>query len=249
MDRLICGDAGYGKTEVAMRAAFKTVLAGKQVAILAPTTVLAYQHLQTFKDRFRSFPVHIEGLSRFSSPKALRSTIRGISDGKVDIVIGTHRMLEKDVTFKNLGLLVIDEEQRFGVTHKERLKQLKAEVNILSLSATPIPRTLYMSLSGLKDLSILQTAPSERQLIETKLLPFSEGVIKEAIDKELQRKGQVFFVYNRIDELEKFAKFLSLRFPSAKIGVGHARMDEAELEAVMVDFSQGSWISSFQPLS
>ena len=239
MDRLICGDAGYGKTEVAMRAAFKTVLMGKQVAMLAPTTVLAYQHLQTFKDRFRSFPVHIEGLSRFSSPKAIRSAIRGISDGKVDIVIGTHRMLEKDVTFKNLGLLVIDEEQRFGVTHKERLKQLKTEVNILSLSATPIPRTLYMSLSGLKDLSILQTAPSERQLIETRLLPFSEGVIKEAIDKELQRKGQVFFVYNRIDELEKFAKFLSLRFPSAKIGVGHARMDEAELEAVMVDFFTG----------
>lgn len=239
MDRLICGDAGYGKTEVGMRAAFKTVLTGKQVAMLAPTTVLAYQHLQTFKDRFRSFPVHIEGLSRFSSQKAQRSTIRGISSGKVDILIGTHRMLEKDVVFKNLGLLIIDEEQRFGVAHKERLKQLKTEVNILSLSATPIPRTLYMSLSGLKDLSILQTAPSERQLIQTSLLPFSEGAIKEAIARELQRKGQVFFVYNRIEELEKFAKFLAKSFPSAKIGVGHARMDEAELEGVMVDFFTG----------
>jgi len=197
--------------------------------MLAPTTVLAYQHLQTFKDRFRSFPVHIEGLSRFSSPKALRSTIRGISDGKVDIVIGTHRMLEKDVTFKNLGLLVIDEEQRFGVTHKERLKQLKAEVNILSLSATPIPRTLYMSLSGLKDLSILQTAPSERQLIETKLLPFRKESSRKLSTKNSKEKARCsLFTTGSMSSKNSPSSFLYV-FRTQKSGLGMLRWTRQSL--------------------
>ena len=240
MDRLICGDAGYGKTEVAMRAAFKSILRGEQVAYLVPTTVLAYQHLQTFRDRFKSFPVRIEAISRFASQNNQKNIINSIKTGKVDIIIGTHRLLEKDVTFKKLGLFIVDEEHKFGVGHKERLKRLKSTVNILSLSATPIPRTLYMSISGLKDLSVISTAPSERQKVISYIFPFSESLIKETIEYELNRNGQVFFVYNRINELDKLVQLVRKYFPKARIGIAHARMKDNELEKTMFNFYCGN---------
>lgn len=236
MDRLLCGDVGYGKTEVAMRAAFKAVMDGKQVAILAPTTVLAYQHFETFRSRFAAFPVNIDLLSRFRSTKEQKETVKKTEDGAVDVVIGTHRMLSKDVAFKDLGLVVVDEEQRFGVAHKERLKQLKKKVDVLTLSATPIPRTLNMSLHGMRDMSIIETPPRDRLSINTQVIQFSEPVITSAIELELSRGGQVFFIHNRVETIETVAALVKKLVPQARITVAHGQMNEKEMEEKMLDF-------------
>jgi transcription-repair coupling factor (superfamily II helicase) len=236
MDRLLCGDVGYGKTEVAMRAAFKSVMEGKQAVVLTPTTVLAYQHYDTFRSRFAAFPVKIELLSRFRSSKEQKEIVRRVESGEVDVVIGTHRLLSKDVSFKDLGLVVVDEEQRFGVAHKERLKQLKKRVDVLTLSATPIPRTLNMSLSGLRDMSLIETAPRDRLAIQTQVVQFSENVIKSAIELELGRGGQVFFIHNRVETIETIAALVQRLVPQARLAVGHGQMNEREMEAVMLDF-------------
>ena len=202
MDRLLCGDVGYGKTEVAMRAAFKAVADSKQVAVLAPTTVLAFQHYETFRRRFAAFPVRIEMLSRFRTAKEQKKMLEEVEAGKVDIVIGTHRLLSKDVKFHDLGLLVVDEEQRFGVAHKERLKEMRKNVDVLTMSATPIPRTLHMSLVGLRDMSVIETPPKDRLAIQTTVAPFSETLVQRAIEEELARDGQVFFVHNRVESID-----------------------------------------------
>jgi transcription-repair coupling factor (superfamily II helicase) len=236
MDRLLCGDVGYGKTEVAMRAAFKAIMDGRQVALLAPTTVLAYQHHQTFRSRFAAFPVSIDLLSRFRSPKEQKEVVAAIAEGKVDIVIGTHRILSRDLQFKDLGLLVVDEEQRFGVAHKERLKQLKKRVDVLTLSATPIPRTLNMSLMGLRDMSVIETPPRDRLAIQTNVVAFSEHVIRSAIELELQRQGQVFFVHNRVESIFAIADLIKRIVPEARIVVAHGQMGEKEMEQAMLDF-------------
>lgn len=236
MDRLLCGDVGYGKTEVAMRAAFKTVMDGKQAAILTPTTVLAYQHFDTFRQRFAPFPVKVELLSRFRSTKEQKDVVKRVEAGEVDVVIGTHRMLSKDVSFKDLGLVVVDEEQRFGVAHKERLKQLKKRVDVLTLSATPIPRTLNMSLSGLRDMSLIETPPRDRLAIQTQVVQSSDAVIKSAIDLELARGGQVFFIHNRVDSIETIAALVKRLVPNCRIAVAHGQMNEKEMEAIMLDF-------------
>jgi transcription-repair coupling factor (superfamily II helicase) len=239
MDRLVAGDVGYGKTEVALRAAFKAVADGAQVAILVPTTVLAQQHWQTFSERFAPFPARVELLSRFRSPKEQKAIVEGLRQGTVDVVIGTHRLLSKDVAFKHLGLLIIDEEHRFGVTHKERIKQLRASVDVLALTATPIPRTLYMSLSGVRDLSVIETAPLERLPVETHVCRWSRALIQEALQRELARGGQVFFVHNRIQSLPAMAAFIQKLVPDARVVMAHGRMRERELEAVMVKFMTG----------
>ncbi|MDY6835982.1 MAG: transcription-repair coupling factor, partial [Chloroflexota bacterium] len=239
MDRLVCGDVGYGKTEVALRAAFKAVTNGKQVALLVPTTVLAQQHFNTFKERLCAFPVKISILSRFQSDQEQKDTIMGLAQGEIDICIGTHRLLQKDVAFKDLGLVVIDEEQRFGVTHKERLKQMRSQVDILSLSATPIPRTLHMSLSGLKDMSTMETPPEERQPIKTFVGPYSEAVVRQAIIRELERGGQTFFVHNRVQNIVRIANQLSELVPEALVTIAHGQMSEDKLEQVMKCFSEG----------
>ena len=236
MDRLICGDVGYGKTEVALRAAFKAVMAGKQVGLLVPTTVLAQQHYQTFSERLAPYPVVVEMLSRFRSPKEQEDILRRLREGKVDIVIGTHRLLQKDVQFKSLGLLIIDEEQRFGVSHKERLKKMRTEVDVLTLTATPIPRTLYMSLSGVRDMSTINTPPAERLPIKTTICPYDETLIRTAILRELNRGGQVYFVHNRVMGIEQLAQRLHKLVPEARIAVAHGQMPESQLERVMVDF-------------
>ncbi len=236
MDRLLCGDVGYGKTEVAMRAAFKTVMDGKQAAVLTPTTVLAYQHYDTFRSRFVSFPVKVELLSRFRSSKEQKEIAKRVESGEVDVIIGTHRMLSKDVRFKDLGLVVVDEEQRFGVAHKERLKQLKKRVDVLTLSATPIPRTLNMSLSGLRDMSLIETPPRDRLAIQTQVVQFSENVVKSAIELELARGGQVFFIHNRVETIETIAALVQRLAPQVRLAVGHGQMNEKELERVMLDF-------------
>jgi transcription-repair coupling factor (superfamily II helicase) len=236
MDRLLCGDVGYGKTEVAMRAAFKAVMDGKQTAILTPTTVLAYQHFETFRQRFAPFPVKIELLSRFRSAKEQKDVVKRVEAGEVDVVIGTHRMLSKDVSFRDLGLVVVDEEQRFGVAHKERLKQLKKRVDVLTLSATPIPRTLNMSLSGLRDMSLIETPPSDRLAIQTQVVQSSDAVIKSAIDLELSRGGQAFFIHNRVESIETIAALVKRLVPQARMAVGHGQMNEKEMERVMLDF-------------
>ena len=236
MDRLLCGDVGYGKTEVAMRAAFKSVMEGKQAAVLTPTTVLAYQHYDTFRSRFAAFPVKIELLSRFRSSKEQKEIVKRVEAGEVDVIIGTHRLLSKDVRFKDLGLVVVDEEQRFGVAHKERLKQLKKRVDVLTLSATPIPRTLNMSLSGLRDMSLIETAPRDRLAIQTQVVQFSENVIKSAIELELGRGGQIFFIHNRVETIETIAALVQRLVPQARLAVGHGQMNEKEMEAVMLDF-------------
>jgi transcription-repair coupling factor (superfamily II helicase) len=236
MDRLLCGDVGYGKTEVAMRAAFKAVMEGKQAAVLTPTTVLAYQHFETFRQRFAPFPVKIELLSRFRSTKEQKEVVKQVEAGAVDVVIGTHRMLSKDVSFRDLGLVVVDEEQRFGVAHKERLKQLKKRVDVLTLSATPIPRTLNMSLSGLRDMSLIETPPSDRLAIQTQVVQASDTVIKSAIDLELSRGGQVFFIHNRVESIETIAALVKRLVPTCRIAVGHGKMNEKEMERVMLDF-------------
>lgn len=236
MDRLLCGDVGYGKTEVAMRAAFKAVMEGKQTAILTPTTVLAYQHYDTLRSRFAPFPVKVELLSRFRSTKEQKEIVKQVESGEVDVAIGTHRLLSKDVRFKDLGLVVVDEEQRFGVAHKEKLKQLKKRVDVLTLSATPIPRTLNMSLTGLRDMSLIETPPRDRLAIQTQVVQFSENVIKSAIELELGRGGQVFLIHNRVETIETIAALVQRLVPQARIVVGHGRMNEKEMERVMLDF-------------
>jgi transcription-repair coupling factor (superfamily II helicase) len=239
MDRLVAGDVGYGKTEVALRAAFKAVADGYQVAVLVPTTVLAQQHWNTFSDRFTPFPAKVELLSRFRSTKEQKLVLDTLRQGAVDVVIGTHRLLSKDVSFKNLGLLIVDEEHRFGVAHKERMKQLRASVDVLALTATPIPRTLYMSLSGVRDMSVIETAPLERLPVETFVRRFSKAVIKEALERELARGGQVFFVHNRIQSLPSMVRFIQELVPEARIVMAHGQMRERELEATMVRFVTG----------
>ena len=237
MDRLVVADVGYGKTEVAVRAAFKAVIDGLQVAVLVPTTVLAQQHMETFRERLDAFPVRVELLSRFRTPQEQRETLRKVKEGEVDIVIGTHRLLSKDVAFKNLGLLVVDEEQRFGVRHKERLKQLRAAVDVLTLTATPIPRTLHMSLTGIRDVSIIQTPPEGRLPIKTYLQPYEDRLVHEALIRELERDGQVYFVHNRVAGIEALAQKLRKLVPEARILVGHGQMPEDELERVMLAFA------------
>ncbi|MBI4284192.1 MAG: transcription-repair coupling factor, partial [Chloroflexi bacterium] len=239
MDRLVCGDVGYGKTEVAIRAAFKAVMDGKQVAVLVPTTVLAEQHLATFSQRLGAFPLRIEGLSRFRTPKEQQVILDGLANGSVDICIGTHRLLQKDVAFKDLGLLIIDEEQRFGVVHKEYLKQKRREVDVLTLSATPIPRTLHMSLVGVRDMSVMETPPEERLPIKTYVAEYNERLVREAILRELERNGQVFFVHNRVQSINYVGHQLQSLLPEAHIAIAHGQMPEAELERVMADFVHG----------
>ena len=236
MDRLLCGDVGFGKTEVVMRAAFKALGDGKQVCILAPTTVLTFQHFETFKRRFQPFPVRVEMFSRFRSPKELKASLADLAEGKVDIAIGTHRLLSQDVEFKDLGLVVVDEEQRFGVKHKERLKQLKKIVDVVSMSATPIPRTLHMSLLGLRDMSVIETPPKDRLAIHTVVAPFQPELIRSALEMELARGGQVYFLHNRVDSIWARAAMLQELAPTARIGVGHGQMGEAELERTMLQF-------------
>ena len=241
MDRLICGDVGFGKTEVAIRAAFKAVQDSKQVAVLVPTTLLAQQHFQTFSERFAGYPVRVEVLSRFLTPAQSRKVVQGLADGEVDVVIGTHRLLSGDVRFKDLGLLVVDEEQRFGVTHKENIKQLKVDVDVLTLTATPIPRTLEMSLTGIRDLTLLHTPPAERQPILTYVGEYDERAVGEAIRRELLREGQVFFVHNRVQDIERVSARLKELVPEARIVVAHGQMDEALLEKVVLDFWEGEY--------
>lgn len=236
IDRLVCGDVGYGKTEVALRIAFKTMSAGKQVAILTPTTVLADQHFRTFSARFDSYPVNVEMLSRFRTKEEQKNVIKGLSDGSVDMVVGTHRLLSKDIKFKDLGLIIVDEEQKFGVTHKEKLKLLSHGVNIITLSATPIPRTLYMSLSGIKEMSVIATPPLDRSPVRTYLRPWDENTIKEVLLRELERGGQVFFVHNQVKTIDKIAATIQRLVPKARITVGHGQMDEQDLEKVMIGF-------------
>jgi transcription-repair coupling factor (superfamily II helicase) len=236
MDRLLCGDVGYGKTEVAMRAAFKTVMDGKQVAVLAPTTVLAFQHLKTLRERFAAFPVRIDMVSRFRTKGEQRQTLADLAAGRVEIIVGTHRLLSKDVTFRDLGLLVVDEEQRFGVAHKEKIKQLKKKVDVLTMTATPIPRTLNMSLVGIRDMSIIETPPKDRLSIQTNVVKFDQRVIARAIRHELERGGQVYVVHNRVESIYSIANLVSRLVPDARVVVGHGQMSEDALEQAMLDF-------------
>ena len=236
MDRLLCGDVGYGKTEVAMRAAFKAVQDGKQVAVLTPTTVLAFQHFESFKRRFANFPVNVEMISRFRTAKEQKEILEKAAAGKVDILIGTHRVLSKDLKFQDLGLLVVDEEQRFGVRHKERLKQMRAQIDVLSMSATPIPRTLHMSLVGLRDMSVIETPPKDRMAIQTIVAKFDEKLVRTAIEMELDRGGQVYFVHNRVETIYDLAAKIRELVPQARIVIGHGQLPEAELERVMLSF-------------
>ncbi len=239
MDRLLCGDVGFGKTEVAMRAAFKAIAAGKQVAVLVPTTVLCQQHLFTFRERFKEYPVLIEELSRFKTHGEQRQILEQLTEGKIDILIGTHRLLSEDVRFKDLGLMIVDEEQRFGVAHKERLKQMRANVDVLTMTATPIPRTLYLSMSGLRDMSTIVTPPLERLPVQTIVAQYSEDLIREAIRREIQRDGQVYFLHNRVKSIEQVAARLRELVPEADFDVGHGQMHEHELEHVMLRFMEG----------
>ena len=236
MDRLLCGDVGYGKTEVAMRAAFKAIADSKQVALLAPTTVLAFQHFETFKRRFAAFPARIDMMSRFRTAAQQKETMAALEAGKVDIVIGTHRLLSKDIKFADLGLLVVDEEQRFGVAHKERLKEMRKNVDALALSATPIPRTLHMSLVGLRDMSLIETPPRDRLAIQTVVAPFNEELVRTAIENELARDGQVYFIHNRVESIYALAALVQKLVPKARVVVGHGQMGEKELESVMLKF-------------
>jgi transcription-repair coupling factor (superfamily II helicase) len=236
MDRLLCGDVGFGKTEVAMRAAFKAVDSGYQVAVLVPTTILAEQHYRSFTERMAEFPIDLAKLSRFCTPEEERATLQGLRSGRVDIVIGTHRLVSKDVQFRNLGLVIIDEEQRFGVEVKERLKALRATVDVLTLSATPIPRTLHMSLVGLRDISNLQSPPEDRLAVETKVSRWDDQLIRHAILRELARGGQIYFVHNRVGDIELVAHRLRQIVPDVRLRIGHAQMPDEELERVMVDF-------------
>ena len=236
MDRLLCGDVGYGKTEVAMRAAFKAVQDGRQVAVLTPTTVLSFQHFETFKERFKQFPIGVDMISRFRTAKEQKDILERVEAGKVDILIGTHRLLSKDIKFHDLGLLVVDEEQRFGVRHKERLKQMRREIDVLAMSATPIPRTLHMSLVGLRDMSVIETPPKDRMAIQTVVAKFDEKLIRSAVEVELERGGQIYFVHNRVETIYELAAKIQELVPAARIAVGHGQMSEGELEKVMLSF-------------
>ena len=239
MDRLICGDVGYGKTEIALRAAFKAACDSKQVAILVPTTVLAQQHYETFKKRFAAFPVNVEMLSRFRTPKQQTKILQKLENGEIDIIIGTHRLVSKDVKFKDLGLVVIDEEQRFGVAQKEYLKKLRARVDVLTMTATPIPRTLYMALTGVRDISTINTPPYERVPITTYVGPYSEKIVRQAVTREMERGGQTFFVHNRVQSIYAMYDYLRRLIPEARIGVAHGQMAEKQLSAVMDLFYKG----------
>ena len=236
MDRVICGDVGFGKTEVALRAAFKAIQDGCQVAILVPTTLLAQQHGETFKERLVSYPIRVEVLSSFLPQAQARKVLSDLENGSIDIVIGTHRLLSQDVSFKDLGLLIVDEEQRFGVSHKEAIKAMKAQVDILTLTATPIPRTLEMSLTGIRDLSLIDTPPADRQPILTFVGEYNESAVAEAIRRELLREGQVFFVHNRVHDIEETAANVKQLVPDARVAVAHGQMDESSLEKVIIDF-------------
>lgn len=239
MDRLVCGDVGYGKTEIALRAAFKAVMDGKQVAVLVPTTVLAQQHFVTFQERLKAYPVTVEVLSRFRTDAEQRRIVEGLADGNVDICIGTHRLIQKDVNFKSLGLVVVDEEQRFGVAHKERLKQMRRQVDILTLTATPIPRTLHLSLAGIRDMSTIETPPEERLPIKTYVSEFSDELVREAIRREIDRQGQVFFLHNRVYNIDYMASYVRMLVPEATVGVAHGQMPEHQLEQAMIEFAEG----------
>jgi transcription-repair coupling factor (superfamily II helicase) len=239
MDRLVCGDVGFGKTEVAMRAAMVTVLAGRQVAVLVPTTVLAQQHVETLRARFKGYPVTIESLSRFRSAAENKETVARLAAGQLDVVVGTHRLLQKDVVFKQLGLLVVDEEHRFGVKDKERIRQLRATVDLLTLTATPIPRTLNMALSGIRDLSVIETPPVDRLAIRTYVTRRDDAVVRDAVQRELARGGQVFFVHNRVETIDRVARHLADLLPEAKIAVAHGQMGEGALEKTMLGFMHG----------
>src|SRR6201987_977217 len=236
MDRLLCGDVGYGKTEVAMRAAFKAVNDNKQVAVLAPTTVLAFQHFETFKQRFAAYPIKIEMLSRFRTARQQKEILQKVEAGQVDILIGTHRLLSKDIKFADLGLVVVDEEQRFGVRHKERLKTLKKEVDVLTMSATPIPRTLHMPMVGLRDMSLIETPPKDRMAIQTVVAGYDDKLVRSALEHELERGGQAYFVHNRVDTIYEIAAKIQALVPRARVLVGHGQMSEGELEKVMFAF-------------
>jgi transcription-repair coupling factor (superfamily II helicase) len=236
MDRLLCGDVGYGKTELAMRAAFKAMEYGRQVAVLVPTTVLAEQHYRSFRERMASYPFVVDSISRFKTTKQQKETVTKLAKGEIDLLIGTHRLISKDVKFSDLGLVVIDEEQRFGVTHKERLKQMRKTVDVLTMSATPIPRTLHMSMVGLRDISSLTTAPQDRRSVVTEVMPFDRQRVKLAILRELQREGQVYFVHNRVHSILEMAEEIQQLVPDARLLVGHGQMAEGELEDVMMKF-------------
>jgi transcription-repair coupling factor (superfamily II helicase) len=241
MDRLLCGDVGYGKTEVAIRAAFKAVMDGKQVAVLVPTTILAQQHGRTFQERFNGYPIKIRVLSRFQSAAEQTAIIKGLAKGDIDIVIGTHRLLSKDVVFRDLGFVVVDEEQRFGVAQKERLKEITKKVDVLTLTATPIPRTLHMSMVGVRDMSVIETPPEDRFPIRTYVVEHDEDMVREAVMREMVRDGQVYFVYNRVQNIDNMAMRLSAVVPEARIAVAHGQMDEEELEQIMLEFLDGQY--------
>lgn len=241
MDRLLCGDVGYGKTEVAIRAAFKSAIEGKQVAVLVPTTILAQQHYETFRERFAGYPINIQTLSRFRSRKEQNETIKGVRQGTVDIVIGTHRILSQDLVFKDLGLLIVDEEQRFGVTHKEKLKKLKTNVDVLTLTATPIPRTLHMSMLGVRDLSVIETPPENRFPVQTYVVEHSQALVRESIEREMARGGQIYYLYNRVQGIQEMAAQISMLVPEARVGIGHGQMSEQELEKTILDFLDGEY--------
>ena len=241
MDRLVCGDVGFGKTEIAVRAAFKAVADNKQVAILVPTTVLAFQHFKTFSERLKDFPCNVDYINRFKSSKNIRETLKKITNGEVDIIIGTHRLISKDVNFKDLGLLIIDEEQKFGVGVKDQLKNLKINIDTLTLTATPIPRTLQFSLMNARDLSIINTPPPNRYPVETIVQSFSESTIRDAINYEIGREGQVFFVHNRVQNINEVAAMIQRLCPNARIAIGHGKMEGKKLEAVILDFMDGRY--------
>ena len=239
MDRLICGDVGFGKTEIAVRAAFKAVQDSKQVAVLVPTTLLVQQHFETFTERFEGFPVNVAAMSRFQTTKEINETIKGLEDGSVDVVIGTHKLLNPKIKFKDPGLVIIDEEQRFGVTHKEKIKQLKKDIDVLTLTATPIPRTLHMSMIGIRDMSVLEEPPMDRMPIQTYVMEYDEETVREAIGRELRRGGQVYYVYNRVTDIDEVALRISKLVPDARVDFAHGQMSERELERVMYDFING----------
>jgi transcription-repair coupling factor (superfamily II helicase) len=241
MDRLLCGDVGYGKTEVAIRAAFKAAIDGKQVAVLVPTTILAQQHYETFRERFSGYPIQIQVMSRFRSKKEQADTMKGVKQGTIDVIIGTHRLLSADIEFKDLGLLIVDEEQRFGVSHKEKLKKLKTNVDVLTLTATPIPRTLHMSMLGVRDLSVIETPPENRFPVQTYVVEYGNSLVREAIERELAREGQVYFLYNRVQGIQQMADQISTMVPDARVAVAHGQMNEQELEKTILDFLDGEF--------